>query len=151
MINNSPGDREYWAQHGSPGWYTTPAMEHYICHKAYIPKKRAEIIFNTVEVFPYKISMPNISSTDDAIHVTQDLINLLEKPAPDSPLVTLRNIQNEALRNLTRKFDKATSPSRPTRVVNPEQHQTIIENFPDKMQKPYHSEPPRVPVVEAYP
>ena len=33
-----------WAPHGEYGWYTGPEMEHYRCHKVYIPKTREERI-----------------------------------------------------------------------------------------------------------
>ena len=82
--------------------------------------------------------MPNISSTDAAIHAAQDLIRALQNPAPCSSLVTLGNTHNKALRNLARIFNKETYPERPPRMVNPEQHQKITEKLPDNMQTPNH-------------
>ena len=121
-------------------------MEHYRSHKAYIHKKRAERISNTGYFFPIKFIIPKISSTDSDIHPKQYLINAIQNPAPDIPLVTLRNSQNEALIALANIFDKATSPEIPPRVVQTKQHQHIIENLLNK-----HAQPPRVPIVVAKP
>ena len=90
--------------------------------------------------------MPKMSYTDADIQATQDLIGTLQNLEPDSPLVTLGNAQNEALRYLAKIFDKSTSPARPPKLLHLEQHQTIVETFPNK-----HAEPTRVPIVDAYP
>ena len=42
VIHDRPKDRKSWAPNGEPGWYIVPAMEHYICHKAYIHKTIVE-------------------------------------------------------------------------------------------------------------
>ena len=56
------------------GWYIGPEMEHYRCHKTYIPKTRTEIISYTVEFFPKQFKMPKMSSIDATFHAAQDLI-----------------------------------------------------------------------------
>ena len=53
VMHNRPKYCASWAPHGENGWYVGPAMEHYRCHKAYIPKTRAERISDTVQ-FPPK-------------------------------------------------------------------------------------------------
>ena len=40
-MHNKPNDSELWEPQVENGWYTVPSMEHYRCHKAYIPKTRA--------------------------------------------------------------------------------------------------------------
>ena len=67
-----PNYRSLWAPHVEYGWYIGLAMEHYICHKAYIPKTRSESISYTVDYFPKKINMPNMSSKDATLHAAQD-------------------------------------------------------------------------------
>ena len=86
--------------------------------------------------------MPNISFIDVDIHAAQDSIHALQNTAPDTPLVTLENEHNEALRYLENIFDKSTSPERPRRAVQWEQHQHIIEKRPKK-----HAEPPRLIII----
>ena len=55
IIHNRLNDRTLWATHGEDGCYIRPDIEHYRCHKAYIPKTRAEIISDTVEPLPEEI------------------------------------------------------------------------------------------------
>ena len=75
-------------------------MEHYIQHKAYTPKTRAEIISDTVEPPPKQSNMPQMSSTDATIHYAQDLIYALQNLAPEIPIVKLVNAHKEAFRYL---------------------------------------------------
>ena len=56
VMNIIPNDRALWLPHGEYGWYIGPATEHYRCHKAYIPKIRAERISDTIEFPPKHIS-----------------------------------------------------------------------------------------------
>ena len=78
VIHNIPGDRAYWEPHCEPSQYIGSAMEHYRCHKTYIPKTRAERVLDTVEFFLPKYSMQNMSSTDADIHAAHDLTNALK-------------------------------------------------------------------------
>ena len=38
VMNNIPNDCSSWEPHVEYGWYIGPSMEHYMFHKAYIPK-----------------------------------------------------------------------------------------------------------------
>ena len=62
-------------------------MEQVRCHKAYIPKTRAEIISDTVEPPPKTINMPQMSSMDATYHTALDLIYALHNKSPARPLV----------------------------------------------------------------
>ena len=129
VVNTRPGDRASWEPHGEPGWYIGPTKEHYRCHKTYIHKTIAQRISYTVEFFPKKLNMPNISSTNAAIHVAQYLVHALHNPAPASPLVTLGDAHTEALRTLAEISNNAPPRAIPPRVVPPEsqlQHQPTI-------------------------
>ena len=55
-------------------------MEHHICHKAYIPNTRAEIIPDLVDFSPKQFNMPEMSSTDATFNTTHDLIYTLQNP-----------------------------------------------------------------------
>ena len=66
-------------------------MEHYRCHKSYTPKKRKEIISDTVEFLPKQFNTPQMYSTDTTFHAVQDLIDALHNPAPEISLVKLGN------------------------------------------------------------
>ena len=75
-------------------------MELYIFNKLYIPKKIEERISDTLEFPPKQFTMPQMSSTDETFHATQDIIYALQNTAPASPLVKLGNGHKEALSNL---------------------------------------------------
>ena len=70
-------------------------MEHYIFHKEYITKTRAEVISDTVEFFPKQFNMPLMYYTDTNIHNAHDLMYALQNPEPASPLVKLGNIHKK--------------------------------------------------------
>ena len=71
-----------------------------MCHKAYIPKTRAEIISDTVYFFPKRINMPQMSSMDATYHAAQYLIYALHNPGPARILVKLGHEQKESLKTL---------------------------------------------------
>ena len=62
FMHNRPNYRESWAPHGEDDWYTGPAMEHYRCHKSFIPKTRAEKIRHS------RTSSQNSSYATDVFH-----------------------------------------------------------------------------------
>ena len=104
-----------WAPHGEYGWYIGPAMEHYSCLKAYIPKTRVERISDTVEFSPKTFHMPQISSMDATYHAAQDRIYSLQNQVPTIPLVKLGNVHKESLKTLADIFRKAKPPAVPPR------------------------------------
>ena len=91
-------------------------MEHYRCHKAYIPNKRVERISDTIEFYPKKFNTPKMSSIDATIHAAQDLIYSIQNPAPEISPEKLGNGQKKALRTLEEIFRKATPLETPPRV-----------------------------------
>ena len=119
MVYNWPNNRASLAPHVETNYYIGPAMDFFICHKLYIPKTRSERISYTLEFFPIKLSAENMSYIDATIHAVQYLIHALQNPARSSPLVTLRNSHNDSFRSLSIFSEKATSPERPMRVVQP--------------------------------
>ena len=77
-------------------------------------EKKAEMISDTVDLFPKNFTMPNMFSTDTSIHAAQDLIHALRNTATDSPVVTLGYDHTAALRALSVIFNKSTP-----RAINP--------------------------------
>ena len=116
VIHNSPNDGASWTLRVESGWYIRPSMEHYRCHKSYIPKTRVEWISDLVEFFPKTFNMLKMSSIDAIIHAAKDWIRALKNLAPTSPLVTIWNALKESLGYLADIFIKATSPEVPLRV-----------------------------------
>ena len=53
LAHDSPGHRETWNTKGTDAWYLGPALDHYRCHRLYVPRTRAEIIACTVDFYPH--------------------------------------------------------------------------------------------------
>ena len=66
-------------------------MKHYRCHKAHLPKTRAEIISGAVEPPPPMFSMPQMSSVDATYYAAHNIIYALQNTEPANPLVKLGN------------------------------------------------------------
>ena len=67
--------------HGEDDGYIGPSMEHYICHKACITRKKADSISDTVVFSPKQFNMRNMSSIDATFNAAHDLIYALYNPA----------------------------------------------------------------------
>ena len=50
--------RKTFEPHGMQAWYIGPTLENYRCYKVYVPKTRAEIIFDTVSFYPHLCKSP---------------------------------------------------------------------------------------------
>ena len=91
-------------------------MEHYRFHKSFILKTREDMISYTVEFSPKQFNIPKMSSIDVTFNSTQGLIHALYIPEPAIPLVKQVNSHNDALRNLSEIFSKASPSTIPLRV-----------------------------------
>jgi hypothetical protein len=80
IAHETPGRRRTWAYHGQYGWYIGPALEHYRCYTVYITKKRSNIIVETVDFPPEKVTLPFPSSHDLATQAAADLTHALLHP-----------------------------------------------------------------------
>ena len=85
IIREKPATRQSWAAHGINGWYISPAMEHYMCHKVYATETRGEKVGDPVEFFPQDLPMPKISSTYMVIKAAVELTHALKNPTLASP------------------------------------------------------------------
>ena len=52
IIHEKPAQRRTWAPHGIDGWYVGPALDHYQCHRVWIPSTQSERIADTLQFFP---------------------------------------------------------------------------------------------------
>ena len=104
--------------------------------------------------------MPKMSSKDAAFHATQDLIYALHNTAPENSLFKLGNRNKGSLMTLSEIFRKSSPPSVSPRVPAREVVQEKLEEanqersqmkISSKSKPVTDKEPPRVPIVEAYP
>ena len=64
LVREKPAVRGTWAPHGVDGWYVGPARENYRCYTVYIPSTKGTRHSETVEFFPFHVTMPATSSVD---------------------------------------------------------------------------------------
>ena len=104
IVHERPQDRGSWSPHGIDGWYVGPALNHYCCHRTYIPATNAIRISDTVSWVPHGIKMPTSSATDLIVAAAKDLTHALQQTT-QSPILPPANTETrKALATLTTLF-----------------------------------------------
>jgi hypothetical protein len=107
IAHETPSRRRTWAPYGIDGWYIGPSLEHYRCYTVYITKTRGNIIVETVDFFPEKITLPFPSSQELATQAAAELTHALLHPQPAGPCCQVGNEQTIALKRLASIFESA--------------------------------------------
>ena len=135
VIFESTQQRASWAPHGVDGFYVGPALQHYRCHRVFVPKTKRTRIAETLSWHPHNVRMP-ASSADDLLHAAVlDLRKALQdySKSPQSttatrqPLPAIRTAITTALTDMAALFGGPASvaavqapaerPSIPTPLV----------------------------------
>ena len=122
IVHEAPSVRQTWAPHGVDGWYIGGAPKHYRCHRCYIPKKGAEQIACTVELFSRLYEMLTTTSADAARDAAAQLTAALINPHPAALFGRMAGEQISALRKLAEIFSQstgATNTNNEETCVNP--------------------------------
>ena len=125
IAHETPAQRKTWAPHGVDGFYIGPTMDHYRCHKVYIPSTHGERIVETVDFQPTMCENPSVSNEENAIIAAHKLTQALQAPGTGKKL----DLQTmDALKTLADIFHhqfgettKSISPA-PQRVSPPPNH-----------------------------
>ena len=150
-----PKDRKTWDCHALEGQYLGPTMDHYKCHRIYIPATRGERTPDTVEFHPTYCKMPYASSIEEAKMVIKELIAAIQKAQPPSPY-SLRNEEVTRIKKLSNIFKKKlNNNSTPPRVVKGKNNaqQRVPKNHPtthsyEHTRTPTHRYPTRNKLVK---
>jgi hypothetical protein len=114
IAHENPLQRRTWAPHGQPGYSLGPAMHHYRCQNVYLTSTASERIVDTLDFFPHRSPMPQLSSVDRVLMAAQDLTAALKHPHPDVPFATIGDDTITALTPLAtifkNKFQKPLAP-----------------------------------------
>jgi hypothetical protein len=118
VAHTTPAQQANMAPHGVDGWYVGPSLDHYRCHKCYIPSTSQSWNVLIVDWFPHTVPFPNVNS-DDYLRQTADgmLSNLRSRKGNQSPLAFGSTTKNafiqiaQILRRATKQ--KITSPLTP--------------------------------------
>jgi hypothetical protein len=99
-------------------------MHHYRCQNVYISTTASERIVDTLELFPHKYQMPQLSSTDRLLMASKDMMDAFQNPHPDVPFASVGDDTVKALADLAAifklKLQQAPSlatPASPSKVV----------------------------------
>jgi len=74
-VHDKPSDRASWAKHGTPGFYTGPAMDHYRCYTTATKATGATRVTDTLAWHPHGYAMPAATPAELMI----DAVNTLSK------------------------------------------------------------------------
>ena len=136
IIHEKPAQCQTWAPHGIDRWYVGPALDHYQCHRVWIPSTRSECMTDTLQFFPTVLRTPTLSHQDATIRAAQELSHAL-KQQHNNPVSHLTDPQLRALGQLSTLFTtmppgveltmpKSSSPSQfnqhpdfPTNISSP--------------------------------
>ena len=110
VIHKKPTNRKSWDFHGEDGYYIGPAMDHYRCITAYIPKTHSERVTDTATLIPNVVPIPETTVEDHVKATATQLLKLLtNKTHPIGPF--LKETTKHQLIEIVKLFNRDTSPS----------------------------------------
>ena len=148
IVHENAAQRGTYGPHGTDGWYLGPAMDHYRCYRCYVTATGGERTSETVEFFPHKAAIPNLSSREVIHSSALDLIEAIKRPHPATPL-QVGNQQIRALEQLAEIFKETSAvsgeivaPPRVTRIKTIERQATKPATLPrvDAPPNTYHKQ-----------
>ena len=111
IAHEKPGQRRSWGAHGVDGWYIGPALNHYRCHRVYLPSTRGERVSDTVEFFPHRGNIPAVTPADAATEAAFDLARALSETETGGPF-RVGDHQLDAIRRLAEIFQTTAHAKR---------------------------------------
>ena len=100
IVHDRIDDRGTWSEHGTRGYYVSPAYHHYRNYDCYMPTTKAKRTSNTVKFFPKHCPMPTASSSDRITMILTDLLAVLKNPYPAVPFLQQGTELNKGIRSL---------------------------------------------------
>ena len=157
IIHDPPEVRPSWADHGTPGYYLGPALEHYRCHRIWIPTSRTTRITDTVAWYPTPYHAPGAYPEEQ---LTKALTNLQQSLQPvinnlptDNNLRTDITTTIQAVQNLLDKHPLlAADIAMPEPLHNgqlPEGAQPLLPPQPAQLPEGGHPAQPPLPAQPA--
>ena len=136
VIYYAPEDRPTWSNHGTIGYYTGTAEDHYRNYRIYIPTTGGTRIGSTVYFFPKHVQMTSNSSEDQLAIVIGDLTEVLAKnPKPRAPFEESVNETNDAIIKLKEIFSPKAATKSPARVVGNSNPRVEIQRRSPRVRK----------------
>ena len=116
LVHVRPQNRSSWAPHAVQGWYIGPSLDHYRCHRVWIPSTKSERISQTLSWFPHHVMMPVPTNNDMVLAAAKDLTEaLLNKTKKHSNIIQEPHVKQ--LKQLGEIFTNHAVP--PTSSTDP--------------------------------
>ena len=80
IIYETPDQRKSFGTHGTPAFYTGPALEHYRCYKFFVPSTGGTRICATAQFFPTNVATPLATPADNLLLAANRLVLALKQP-----------------------------------------------------------------------
>ena len=77
----------------------------------YIKSNGGELIYNTVQFFPRKVAIPDLSSQDNSTDAIRDIITIFRNPGPSTPFLEYDPKDKTAVELLADIFRSRTAPA----------------------------------------
>ena len=152
IVHENAAQRGTYGPRGTDGWYLGPAMDHYRCYRCYISATGGERTPETVEFFPQKTEVPNLSSREVIHSSALDLISAIKQPHPSTPLQvgnqTLRALEqlSEIFKETSAVRGEIIAPPRVHKIKSVERHATQPATLPRvKRHNDTYHKAPKVP------
>jgi hypothetical protein len=78
VVHITPAQRPNMGPHGVDGWYVGPSIEHYRCHKCYIPSTFGVRNALTVDWFPHNVQFPKVTADEYIRQTANDMLTLIQ-------------------------------------------------------------------------
>jgi hypothetical protein len=97
--------------HGIDGWYVGPSIDHYRCHKCYIPSTFGVRDALTIDWFPHNVPFPKVTADEYLRQTANDMLMLIqEKTTHPIPSLTYGSNITNAYIQIAQILKQATAP-----------------------------------------
>ena len=110
VVHNKPGDNTSWGNHGTPGWYIGPSLDHYRCMQCYIPTTGIVHITDTLQYIPNSFDFPNTTTEYYLQQAIGYIISIIQDPWINF-LYWPTGIKNNLINHIVRLLQKSTDRS----------------------------------------
>lgn len=143
VVHDPPSVRKIWDPKGVDSWHVGLAPDHCRCHKAHVPKTRAEKVAKTVRFFPHKASLPENNANEQLLESACKLSNTLQSKklnnlpysSPDTA-TAIKKLAETFLNKIKMCSTQSTAPPRVKEAMAPKQTEEPMSDARVESKKP---------------
>ena len=121
VVHITPAQRPNMGPHGIDGWCIGPSIEHYHCHKCYIPSTFGVRDALTIDWFPNNVPFPRVNADEYLRQTANNMLTLIrDKATHPIPSLTYGSNITNAYIQIAQILKRATAPPVPTPDPAPE-------------------------------